>query len=402
MPDLVETPPPHLAEAPPAGGDPAPFDDFLKEINEATNPAPAPEPPPAKAKEETPPATVKKEEAPPAKGEPEEVEKPQGMSTKASENWDKLKESNRNYKAKVEAADAAIREKESNWNTEREGLLKQIEELSATTGELTELRGRKEAFDANEKEFSIYAVERTAEFQNTIVKPLQAIDGMLQQIAKGSGINYEQLADAVAESDFSKQDQLVEEFLPQLSELQRSRFLRAMEDARGLLDRRSEILQNAHAAQKELKERTERETTAQRETATKEFKASVKNAVESLAQRLPFVELVDGETKEGVFKSILDKVEGEDFDKATPATKGTAAVAVAVLERAVRQAQRREEYIKTLEARIAEGSTTTPALGGTLPPPEPAAPAEGKGLLGDVGEFLKLQHSHPVSLPQVL
>jgi len=395
MPDLIDTPEPVPAPTD-AGGDY--FDNLVKGIE--TGGVENPEPAPVVKPEPEPPA-VKSEPEPPAAGEKpkddiDAVEPPEKMSKAASEHWDKLKETSRNYKEKAIAAEAAIQEKEQNWQAEREELLRKVEEASATSGELVELRERREAFEAAEKEFSIYSVERTAEFQNTIIKPLKAIDERLEQIAKSSNVSIDRLVEAIQEPDLAKQEEQLEALAAELTAVQSTRLVRMAEDARGLLDRRAEILENAQAAQKELKERGEKETAAQREAAAKEYKASVKNTVESLIQRLPFVELTEGETKEGVFKSILDKAEAEDFDKASPTTKGTAAVAVIALERATRQLQAREEYIKTLEARIAEATAAAPGVGGGPEVKPPAAKAEGS-IMDGVHAFLNLQKSHTIT-----
>lgn len=398
MDPIIDTPEPQAPELSelPDGGDDY-FSNIVKSIEsgnlDTPEPEPDPKPPAVKPDEEKPPEPDPKPDDAP-KDELDEIEAPANMSKKASEHWEQLKTTSRNYKEKALAAEAAIVEKETNWNTEREELLRKVEEASATSGELVELRERREAFEAAEKEFSVYSVERTAEFQNTILKPLKAIDERLETISKASGASFDKLVEAIQEPDYAKQQELLEAVLPELSQVQGLNLVRMAEDARVLLDRRAEILENAQAAQKELKEKSERETAAQREAATKEYKASVKNTVESLVQRLPFVELADGETKEGVFKSILDKAEAEDFDKATPATKGTAAVAVIALERATRQLQKQTEYIATLEARVKEAATAAPSLESNTP--KPPAPKQDGDLMDGVRDFLKLQRSYTI------
>lgn len=376
------------------------FNDLVNEIKDGKfmDNQPDPEPP---APPETPspeePNPPEEEVKNPAEGEKDDIDSqdpPENLSTKAKDDWEKVRETSRNYKAKAKAAEDAMAEQARNFETEKAAFLKQIEEASAASGELTELRARKEAFDANEKEFSVYAVERTKDFQDTIVAPLKAIDARIAQIAKASGVDAAKLEDAIAEPDFEKQQELMEAVLPELSQFQQGHVIRMAEDARGLLDRRAQILENAHTAQKELKEKGEKESATARETNGKAFKAAVKNTVDSLIQRLPFVELVDGETKEGVFKSMLDKAEAEDFDAATPATKGVAAVSVIALERSIRQAQKREEYIKTLEARIAESNKAAPSLGGG-DPPAPVAETE-EDFMASVHNVLGLQQSRNI------
>jgi hypothetical protein len=371
-------------------------------------PAPAETPPPAVVETTPKPdekPVVEEAKKPEEAGEEDIPEAPENLSTKAKADWDKIKGSARNYKEKSIAAAALLEAQQAEWATERAELQRKFEEASATSSELVELRQKREAFEAAEKEFSVYSVERTAEFQNTIARPLGAIEERIQGIAdkasvKEVGVTFDDLADAVAELDDTKQSDKLEALLPSLSTVDAAKVLRMAEDARGLLIRRREILDNADKAQKELKERSEKETTAQRETASKEFKSSVKNTVDSLVQRLPFVELAEGETKEGVFKSILDKAEAEDFDQATPTTKGTAAVSVIALERATRQLQKQAEYIKTLEARVAEGNSAAPSLGGN-PVPPPAPKQEG-GLMDGVNALLKLGNSRPVGQMEIL
>lgn len=393
MPDIIEAP----------AAEPDYFANLVREIEtgKAQEPAVVEAPPVAVVPEEAPPAEVIPE-TPVTTEEEDDIDsiKPAGDQSKvSSEHWDKLKATSKNYKAKSIAAEAAILEKETAWQAEREELVRRAEEASATSGELVELRERREAFDAAEKEFTLYNVTKTAEYRKTIEAPLQAIEARVKAIAKKAEVSADTLLDAISELDDDKQAELLETAVAGLSQIEGSRILRMAEDARGLILRDIEIRENAAAAQKELKEREEKEAVTRKDSATKEYKASVKNTVESLIQRLPFVELAEGETKEGVFKSILDKAEAEDFDSATATTKGTAAVSVIALERATRQLQKQDAYIKTLEARVKESTAAAPNLGGGNPPPAPPAEHTG-GFMDGINDALGLKRD--VSLVEAL
>lgn len=404
---------PAFAETPrtPAGGSDY-FNNVLNEIQNTNfdEPAPAVMPEPVKTEEpkpvvepakpvETPvPATDEKQEA--DKDDIDKIEEPKGSA--AAENFKKIKETAKGYKSKMIAAEGVIEAQKTEFQAKEAEYLQQIEELKAlTTGELIELRGKKETFEAAEKKLAVFDVTSTVEFENTIIKPLKAIDDRLQKIAKSNEVSYDELADIVSEPDYEKQREAALAMLPSLNDFDRLAFSRMLEDARPLLDKRSEIIENAENAKKEIKEREEREAKESKGKATETFKASVKNTVESLAKRMPFVALTDGETAEGVLKGILDKASAEDFDAATPITKGTAAVSVLALERAILQAQKQEDYIKTLEARVAEANRGKATVGDG-PEPAPAPKSEEGPLFGGIHDFLKLQHSHTVKTPQML
>src|SRR6478609_7146097 len=101
---------PENTDAPPAP-EPDIFANLVEEIkggNFNGEPEPTQEPETPKPVEEKPAVEEKKPDS-----EEEEIKPPENMSKKASEDWDKLKDSNRNYKAKAIAAEAAIVEKES-------------------------------------------------------------------------------------------------------------------------------------------------------------------------------------------------------------------------------------------------------------------------------------------------
>lgn len=379
--------------------------EVMHTLDPESHPAPkAGEPPvvdpPAEKVEDTP-VVETKEEAPKAEdtSKPEEsdkdeeidsIEQPGSKTTPATENWNKLKETAKNYKAKATAAEGVILEKDQTIVAKEAEILRLNTELS----ELSELRASKEKFEEQERELAITRVEGTQEYKTSIVKPLAAIEERAEKIAKFNEISVDEVLDALGERDPDKQRDLLDALVVNLKPVDQLTLVRMAEDTRVLLDKRDSIKENYSQAAKELTEKQEKEQIAAKEKATKEYASSVDTSVAELRKRLPFTPLTEGETADAVFAGFLNKAKETDFDAATPMTKATAAVALLALDRSIRQNQADMEKIKTLEARIAESNKVVPSITKTdAPAPKVETDSD---VVGDVYDFLKV--SRPAGL----
>ena len=222
----------------------------------------------------------------------------------------------------------------------------------------------------------------------------QEIEGLApSQIAKANEIGHDALLDIIAEREFDKQQEMMDEILPSLKPSAQIALARMVEDAREIFDRKERIETDYAAAAKELAERQEKESFKVKETSRKEFTTAVEHAAAELKKRFPFVSLAEGETADGVFANMLKDAKETDFDAAPAGTKAAAALSTLALVRATKQMQKMDAELKTLRARVAESNSSSPALGDG--PARPAATDEGD-LVGRVESYLNLQRSHNV------
>lgn len=371
--------------------DAPPADDYLAGVLKdvaATFEPPAPEPAavvesPAPVVE--PPTPVDTPE-PAATDDIDEIKPPENASAATREHWDKIKETSRNYKAKAAAAEALL-------ETERQEAAAKLSEYEAKLAEVAEIRARAEKYDEAEKELAVSRVESSEQFKNAIIKPLEAIFSKAEQLARDNELSPSDVFDAIREPDPAKQRAMLKDLIPQLDDLDRTKFLRMVEDASGIYAKEDEIRANALAAKKEMEERAQQETTKAREASAKEFQSAAEHSAAELKKRLPFVELEPGETADGVFALMLKKAKETDFDAAPQSVKATAALSTIALERAIKQNQKLMDEVKTLKARVAEDSKSSPAI-------DPALPVVEQPSAGDtvsrIEDFLKVPRSRNV------
>ncbi len=364
---------------------------LLSEVQQVLDPADTPAPvadPPAA----DPPATDKP--APAAdpvventeKDDIDEIEPPANASKAAKDHWDKLKETSRNYKAKALAAEQLIAAKEAEFAAEKA-------EYEAKVARIAEFEAKQAEFEEAQKELSIARVEGTAEYKNSILRPLEAIGQRAQQIAKANEVGADSVLDIIAERDFDQQQALLDEILPSLKPAAQLALVRMVEDAREIFDKKDRIEADYATAAKEITERQEKEATKAKENSRKEFRSAVENATSELKKRFPFVELAAGETADGIFANILKDAAETDFDAAPTGTKAAAAVSTLALVRATKQMQKMDAELKTLRARVAEINGGTPRVDGGDPV---VTPKDDGDLTGRVDSLLGLQRSHSV------
>jgi hypothetical protein len=346
-----------------------PGNDFLKEFNADVPEPDAPVADPAPDTDEPPAAETPKDDI-------DEIPEPEKASAAAKENFNKIKESAKGYKAKLEAAEKLI-------EAERAERAAKEAEYQLKLAELPELSEKAKFAEEAEKELAISRVEGTKEFKATIIKPSEAIEAAAAVLAKSNELDPEVVLDALYQRDPAKRREMLKEMVTGLDDLDKQELIGMARDMQELLNRRDAIYAQAAEAKKEHEELTRANETKAQEKARKIFESDVENAVAEMKKRLPFIPLADGETADSVYGNILSKARAIDLNTAPPANRAFAAAAPLALNRMARQLFKIQEENKTLQARIAEGNATRPAVKDT------SAPAKDEG--GDFFENLGIE-----------
>jgi len=311
---------------------------------------------------------VKDDPAPEPEKKEGEEEDPHGdqapdpKDANANKKWVELKGENKKLKAEIRAERDTLASKLTEKDKEIEELRSKATDYESKVPEIEELRQKAARVDEIEKELSIHRVESSQEYKRTITDPLNAISSRLETIAKENDVDVNALFDAVAETDPAKQRALLKEVLPTLDEVDKPMVVRAAEDTRGILSKRDQMREDAANARKELEERQTAESTKAKEAGRKEFKSAVEKTMEGIKARIPHVELVKGETPEGVFAAMTKEAAEIDFDSMTVEGKALAAGSGLALVRALKVIGHLQTENKTLRARTASDKDTTPAI----------------------------------------
>ncbi len=315
---------------------------------------------------------VKDDPAPEPEKKENEEEEPSDeppADAKDRSKWTELKRWGKGHKEEL------LKERETNIGklAEKDKAIeerdRQIEELrskatdyESKVPEIEELRQKAARVDEIEKELSIHRVESSQEYKRTITDPLNAISSRLETIAKENDVDVNALFDAVAETDPAKQRTLLKEVLATLDDVDKPMVVRAAEDTRGILSKSAQMREDAANARKELEERQTAESAKAKEAGRKEFKSAVEKTMEGIKARIPHVELVKGETPEGVFAAMAKEAAEIDFDSMTVEGKALAAGSGLALVRALKVIGHLQTENKTLRARTASDKETNPAI----------------------------------------
>lgn len=377
----------------------SPNNDFLSRFNadvadpeppkvEDDSPAPKEEP-----KDEKPEGTVEGEEDDP------HGEVPDPKDDKANEKWVGLKGDLKKTRAELREERNRVAAELGTRDAEITSLKEAKITLEREIAELAESKAKAARVEEVEKELSIHRVESSDLYKRSVTEPLNAISDRLEAIAKDNSIDVNDLYDAISETDPAKQRAALKELMASLDPLDQPFVAQAVGDVRSIFAKRDQIRADASNARKEMEEKQAAELARAREASSKELLAEFDKVGENIKKRMPFVELVKGETADGVFAAALEQAKATDFDALTPSTKAFMATSGILLARLIKQSQARETYIKTLEGRVTEDGRLSPKVDGK----ETAAPAgqskKGESFTANVAGFLGQSQSRSSFVP---
>lgn len=254
---------------------------------------------------------------------------------------------------------------------ERQKLLdaKEVEltELREQASRVPDLQQKATLVEEAEKKLAIYHVEQSSEYLEAITKPLDAIGANAEIIAKTTGVRLAEIEDAITEPDPVKRRELLKAVVAEMDDVDKNDVIQMSKDAQSIFAKREAMRSQAHEARKELEKLNRENETKTQAEARKTFESAVETGVVELKKRIPFVEMVKGETADGMFSDLLTKSKSINFDAATPATKAFSAAAGVLLPRMVKQVDFLQKENAELKARIAKDNSSLPSV---VPNPE--------------------------------
>lgn len=190
-------------------------------------------------------------------------EAPKGLTDKAAVKWGELRNENRAFKKEIETLKAEL-EKAKTTSPD-------------TTSELEQLKAINSEY---EKELSAARVEATQEYKTNVVEPMVSVMGFLGELASKYDLSQKDFLEAMAESDPSKQSDLITDLASSMNERDRLRLYGAADDYSEIIRRRdyyqassrerlSKIEAERNAELSKQKEQAERSTSEAREAYEK-------------------------------------------------------------------------------------------------------------------------------------
>ena len=179
-------------------------------------------------------------------------EAPKGLTEKAAVKWGELRNENRAYKKEIETLKAEL-EKTKNTVPSNDSELEQLRSINAEY----------------ERELSAARVEATQEYKANVVEPMVGVMGFLGEIASKYDLAQKDFLEAFAESDPSKQSDLITDLASSMNERDRLRLYGAADDYSEIIRRRDFYQASSKERLSQIEAERKAEIAKQREQAEK-------------------------------------------------------------------------------------------------------------------------------------
>jgi len=343
------------------------FEDALDRLeNPVEEPQPEPEVPQPEQVEEQP---AEVEEAPEPSAEEAEVQESEGdedsfdptndlemqdtadWTPKAARRFKQLKEERKVLRSEVDD----LRQK----NTEYES---KIQELSGAVDN-DDIEAMREQLAEYEQQKMFTDLENTTSYRETVTEPLLELLGRAEQVADHYDIDSDVLIDVISMDEGEDQDEALSEILEDVSDRDKAKIYRVLEDINPILEHRTNMINNLEEAYYEaqsLEEHRQNQLAAQK---AQERQAITRNVVGRVKEKVPFLSGFEGID----FDSITEKASDSDPAVIHPVDAAYNAVAAQMLPSLVKEYSALQAELESLTDRLAEYEEAEPGTSGSVP-----------------------------------
>ena len=211
-----------------------------------------------------------------------------------------------------------------------------------------------------EQQQALSNLENTEAYKQAVTEPLAALMEQADQIADKYEIDSDALVDVLALDDPEEQEQQLAELLPNASDRDKARLFRIMEEVDPILERRSQLYENADAALAEAQQ-LEEQKAAQKAAEQAVLRKNVtKNVVERVQQKLPFLKGIEGLD----LTQIEAKASETDPNALHPVDHAFNAVSAQLFPTIVKQYVQLQKEVDHLTDKLAEFENAEPKMSG--------------------------------------
>jgi hypothetical protein len=261
-------------------------------------------------------------------------------------------------KAEAKAARARVAELEARL-AEVEGSTRPD---AAETEKLQAAISEKESRIAEyEKELAISRFEATEEYRQTVVAPMAAILGVVEEFAKDYEISEKVLMNLLEEPDRKKQGEMIAEVASNFSERDRFSLYQLGDDYAAILDQRDNLRSRAQEALAVREKSLKSEQAVKLEESRKQWAASTKSVWEEFKKRIPLPD--DPKNREAFESNVSSQVSELNFDNLSTEHKAIAAFSGAVMPEIVKQNKSLSAEVAELKNALKKYQSATPGAG---------------------------------------
>lgn len=297
------------------------------------------------------------------------IEEPKNWTPEAARRFKELKSELKSYRSRAEELEQAVSQKEHR--------LQELQAL-ADNPENQELQQRLSEY---ESQMLVSKLESSHAYKTLVDEPLSNLVNEADSISQKYSLDPNALIDAISESDEAAQDELLTELLVNVSDRDKIRVYKIIEEVHPILHHRDVLRQNAQAALREAEElenQRHQQTLAQRAQQRQEAASVV---ADKLKSKLTFLSGVEGVDLSAIAKEAAE-LEPSTLD---PITGTYQAIAAKLLPKMAVQYMGLQKEIDTLTERLAEYDRAAPkAGGGSLNTSGTPTTADGKSFLDAV------------------
>lgn len=261
-------------------------------------------------------------------------------------------------KAEAKAARARVAELEAKLAQAESAPKPDVVEVEKLQAAIAEKEAKLSEY---EKEIAISRFEATEEYKESVVAPMAAIIGVVEDLAKEYEISEKSLMNILEESDRKKQGQMIAEIASNFTERDRFSLYQLGDDFAAVLDQRETLRSKASEALAAREKAKQSEAARLAEDSKKAWSSSTKSVWDQFKAKVPLPE--DAQERSKFESEVVAQVAAVDFDKLSNDHKAFAAYSGAVLPQVVKMNKALSAEIAELKSALQKYQTATPGAG---------------------------------------
>jgi len=215
---------------------------------------------------------------------------------KAARRFKQLKEERKVLRSEVDELRQRTTEYES-----------KIQELSGAVDN-EDIETMREQLAEYEQQKMFTDLENTTSYQETVTAPLLELLNKAEQVADHYDIDSDALIDVISMDEGEDQDEALSEILEDVSDRDKAKIYRVLEDINPILDHRSNMINNLEEAYYEAQNLEEQRQNQQAAEKAQERQVVTRNVVGRVKEKVPFLAGFEGID----FDAITEKAAGTD------------------------------------------------------------------------------------------
>ena len=268
---------------------------------------------------------------------------------KAASRFKQLKSELKTNRSELDQMRQTIKEQES-----------KIQEMSGLV-ENRDIDQLQERIAHYEKEKAFTDLEATTAYRDAVGEPLEKLLNAAGDIAAHYDVSNDALVDVMSIDKQDEQDEALNELLPNVSDRDRARLYRIIEDIDPILERRSHLVANAEAALKEAQMLEEQQRNVKAAEQAQIRNNITRNVAQRVSEKLPFLNGIDNFDMEAIQAKAAEK----DPSVVHPVDFAYNAVAAQLLPTIVREYISSRKEAEALTEKLAEYEEAEPTMSGT-------------------------------------